>query len=226
MKLRSTVPALALAGLLVLAVNPAGVSAAAKNLVLGRSNSESRTTTLTNTGKGPALSLRAKPGKAALKVSSTAKVARLNADLVDGVDASALGTSATVYTMPLGAPTTSIGYLIPLDPGHYQVSYSAALQGATNGVVDCWLQEALSEGIPSVIGESRFIAGASYAGLTGTGLVEQVVGGSVTFNCYAAKAFTTAINQPIQIVVTPITTFSDGGVVSPNARAADRPAHH
>jgi len=52
---------------------------------LGRTNSVSQTSTLINCGSGPALSLKVKAGKPPLVVNSMAKVARLNADTVDGM---------------------------------------------------------------------------------------------------------------------------------------------
>ena len=44
---------------------------------------------ITNNGSGPALELRVQPGSAPLTVNSATRVANLNADLVDGLDATA-----------------------------------------------------------------------------------------------------------------------------------------
>ncbi len=69
---------------------PAGSATAANGGVwlLGRSNAETATTTVTNT-KGTPLKLNAKSGTAPLAVNSTKVVGSLNADLVDGYHASA-----------------------------------------------------------------------------------------------------------------------------------------
>jgi hypothetical protein len=60
------------------------VAATGGKFLLGRSNTASTTTTLTN-AKGTALSLRARAGRAPLAVNTTTKVTHLNADSVDGV---------------------------------------------------------------------------------------------------------------------------------------------
>jgi len=102
-------------------------------LLLGKSNTASKTTTLKTTGNGAALSLKSKKNKPPLKVSSSTKVAKLNADLVDGVEADALETTSFVYS--LNSPTIVEDYVkfqLPgLPAGRYQVSFSvsAAIPG-------------------------------------------------------------------------------------------------
>jgi hypothetical protein len=76
--------------------------AAAGNLVLGTKNQAPKTTTLKTlasvngatlklkkTGAGPAASFFTQAGRAPFKVKSATKVTGLNADLLDGLDASA-----------------------------------------------------------------------------------------------------------------------------------------
>jgi hypothetical protein len=60
------------------------VAATGGKFILGRSNSATTTTTLTNS-KGTALSLKAPSGKPALAVSNKVRVPNLNADAVDGL---------------------------------------------------------------------------------------------------------------------------------------------
>ena len=69
------------AGALCMLVLGSGTAVAATGgkFILGRSNSASTTTTLTNT-KGTALSLRAPAGRAPLAVNTSTKVSRLNAE--------------------------------------------------------------------------------------------------------------------------------------------------
>ena len=57
--------------------------------LLGRSNAATSPTTLTNSAGTP-LALNAKAGYAPLGVNSTTKVGRLNSDLLDGLDSTAL----------------------------------------------------------------------------------------------------------------------------------------
>lgn len=80
-------PVMAL-GAVVLLVGGAGVATAATggSFILGRSNSPTTLTTLTNT-TGTALRLSSPSGKPPLTVNSTGKVPNLNVDLLDGLHA-------------------------------------------------------------------------------------------------------------------------------------------
>jgi hypothetical protein len=62
---------------------------------LGRSNSATATTTLTNS-HGTALKLSSRAGQPSLRVNRTAKVPSLNSDLLDGVDSGKLARVTTV----------------------------------------------------------------------------------------------------------------------------------
>ena len=80
-----------LAVILALVFGAASVAFGAddKPLILGARNLAQSLTTLENQGAGPAISLEVSSG-APLKVDSTTRVARLNADRVDNMEASAL----------------------------------------------------------------------------------------------------------------------------------------
>lgn len=82
------------AGVLVTMVLGSGTAYAATggNLIIGRSNSASTTTTLTNT-TGSALALNTPSGHAPLKVNRGTKVGNLNADYLDGLDSTKLALS-------------------------------------------------------------------------------------------------------------------------------------
>ena len=71
--------------------------------LLGRSNSATATTTLTNSA-GTALALNSKSGTAPLKVNSSTKVGSLNADKVYGVSAEALALKAGKTGVIVGTP--------------------------------------------------------------------------------------------------------------------------
>ena len=93
---------LVLAGLLLGPVS-IGLAAVGDPLLAGRANDAGAKVTslvanlsgavlrLTNQGTGPALDLRVQAGTPPLSVNSTARVAKLNADTVDGKHASELG---------------------------------------------------------------------------------------------------------------------------------------
>src|SRR6187200_2903374 len=92
------------AGALCMLVLGSGTAVAATGgkFILGRSNTASTTTTLTNT-KGTALSLRAPAGRAPLAVNTSTKVSRLNADSVDGVSSENIARA----TNPTGVRSAS-----------------------------------------------------------------------------------------------------------------------
>ena len=66
-------------------------------LGLGRHNDTSSTTTVDRHGPGPAFRLETRPGSPPLAVTSGQRVARPNADRVDGMHAGQLATRAFVY---------------------------------------------------------------------------------------------------------------------------------
>lgn len=89
--MRFRTPALVTAALLVgVSVAPgSAIAASAKSILLGRSNTTTATTTITNS-KGTPLALNAKKGTSPLKVNSATKVGNLNADRLDGLSSESL----------------------------------------------------------------------------------------------------------------------------------------
>ena len=80
---------------IVVAGSGVGYATNGNAFLLGKSNTETSKATLTNT-LGTPLSLKAPAGSAPLQVSNGVKVARLNADTVDGVDSSQLQLKGSV----------------------------------------------------------------------------------------------------------------------------------
>lgn len=88
---------------LFFAMSGTAVAATGGSFILGKANSASTVTGLTNSAGTP-LNLKAKSGYAPLVVNSTKKVTALNADLLDGLDSTRLqrrvtGTCPTGYAM-------------------------------------------------------------------------------------------------------------------------------
>lgn len=83
----STLTILVAAAVLVLGGIGVTVAATGGTFLLGKSNSASTTTSLTNS-QGTALSLSSKSGTPPLKVNNTTKATNLNADLLDGLSSS------------------------------------------------------------------------------------------------------------------------------------------
>ncbi|GAB2769046.1 hypothetical protein GCM10027020_22660 [Nocardioides salsibiostraticola] len=105
--------------------NLAAYAANGKPLLLGKNNTATKKTTVKNTGSGPALRLKTKPGQPPLKVNRTTKVNKLNADRVDGKHASDLETRAYRYQMTSTAASGSHTISFPgLAPGTYLMNYS------------------------------------------------------------------------------------------------------
>jgi hypothetical protein len=95
---------------LLMATGGTAVAATGGNFILGKSNSASTVSTLTNS-EGTALSLRSPAGQPPLRVNRAVRVPSLNADLLDGRDSTGflrLGTTnsspQTVLTNPDGVP--------------------------------------------------------------------------------------------------------------------------
>ena len=173
-------PVLAGAALVVGGLNVASYAATGHPLNLGGKNSEKRTTTLTNTGKGPALSLKSGRRAPALAVSNTKLVKHLNADLVDGQNAAALQTQATTWTIP---PGSTLAYTLNgVQPGTYLAAVNVLL--AASGPSECELDE---NGVASAVtyGTNR---AAAFSAVSGTGVVTHAAGQSLQLTCGDATA--------------------------------------
>lgn len=85
-------------GLIALFVALAGSGAAAANLVLGSTNTATKTTVLKSTGAGPVLSLQAKTGQPPLAVNSSRIVTGLNSEFLNGKRSTDFAAAGSVYT--------------------------------------------------------------------------------------------------------------------------------
>jgi len=132
------VPAMVIVGALFAGSTLGSYAANGGPLLLGKSNKATKTTTIKTTGNGAALKLKSKPGKAPLKVSNGTKVAKLNADLVDGLQGAALQTAVYRYRLPALSGVSSLEIKpTGLPPGRYVASYSLI---ATTTVLDARLE--------------------------------------------------------------------------------------
>ena len=115
---------------LVLTYDYASFAATGDSLILGKVNKAGATTTLANTGSGPALSLVGKPGSPVLKVSNSKRITRLNADSVDGLSGASMANNTVRYRYPTGQFTGSKGSFVAkgVRPGTYLATLSTSLQ--------------------------------------------------------------------------------------------------
>jgi hypothetical protein len=119
---------------LALIIGAAGFADAATggNFLLGRTNTDTATSVLTDT-TGVPLSLNAPSGKSPLSVNSTLQVNRLNAQYVGGDSASQLqstggvGITAAGADIPLSDAFVAVAATGPLPAGTYYVSATAQL---------------------------------------------------------------------------------------------------
>src|SRR6478609_841466 len=93
---------------LVVGVNAVAYAATGKSLLLGKTNKASKTTTIQNTKSGAALQLKTKSSATApLKVNGKGKVVNLNADKVDGLDGTAINSTANSALAKANAATAA-----------------------------------------------------------------------------------------------------------------------
>lgn len=123
---KSVAATLTAAALLVIGIDYTTYAATGDSLILGQKNSTHKATQLVRRAAGPALILKSRgSARPSLRVSSTARVPRLNADRLDGLDASRLSSDAVTYVIGRqgqvvpGAGTWSLD----IAPGQYQVTF-------------------------------------------------------------------------------------------------------
>ncbi len=168
-------PVLAGAAVVVAGLNAASYAANGHPLTLGAKNTESRTTTVATSGKGAALSLQSSRKSPSLAVSSSALVARLNADQVDGKHATDLQTQATTWTIPAG---TTVSYTLNgLAPGTYLASFSILLGAAQTS--QCELDEE-GAAVVNAFGPNR---GGAFSMVNGSGILTHAAGHALQLVC-------------------------------------------
>jgi hypothetical protein len=125
--LSTSVAMVSAAALLVVGLDYTTYAVTGDSLLLGRINHAGSTTTIVRHGSGVALSLQSRHGSPSLRVSSSARVRRLNADLLDGRSASELAIHAESYRAgKRGDVVAGAGFWrVNVSPGVYLVSFKA-----------------------------------------------------------------------------------------------------
>lgn len=162
------------------------------SLLLGKLNKANKTTHVTSTGNGPALSLHAKGDRPALAVDSRAKIGKLNADRIDGKDAAALQNNVRVYTVSSGTATDGeMTFDLPNFPnGRYQVTYSVHMQGTSGSATSpsygycAFHRESVG---PPVSGHTSASSVGPYIGLSASDVITNNVGDDWELSCYAHR---------------------------------------
>lgn len=197
-KLRSALAVLGAATLLVGGVQLIATAATGGPLVLGASNTASKTTKLKTTGNKAALKLKSKAGKPALAVSNKALIKNLNADLIDGKSLEQLAPTVyrhTVYTaggmvsgtaqfvststIPAGTYRASVSGLVGVDSGEQVIcllaDYTQLVASGGMDLTSIKMQALAQENIPN-LWDSRtvtILSGRQYLlGCSGDSTVE------------------------------------------------------
>jgi hypothetical protein len=168
---------------LSLIIGAAGFADAATGgtFILGRSNAEQATATLSDS-KGTPLLLQAPAGKAPLAVNRSVQVRNLNAEYVGGKTAAQLESNG-------GAGMTITNEGIPLSPQQIQIVSTGPLPAGTYAVTATAFMDALGDQaicyLSATGGGGNASTALSYGGGTSTGLVQATETAVVTV---AAKA--------------------------------------
>ena len=131
--LKTLASSLAIVLVALMATDYVAMAATGKPVLLGKVNRAADTTTI-KAKTGPALKLRTRSTQPPLKVTSTTRVANLNADQVDGKSASELGLRSFVYRKSID--TTGTGFTLSTSalPGaNYVVNISGRLDLSNAG---------------------------------------------------------------------------------------------
>ncbi len=213
--------------ILVLAGNTIALATTGHSFILGKSNSANKVTTLTRTTAGSALKLGTKSSSdAPLQVNGHGKVANLNADLLDGLDSSALRTNSYVFTKVVSVATSDVVIPISLPAGTYLMGYAAYMSGGetAGGSAGCYFARIInSSSTYSYFGESRMVTATGVVpSASGNGIISVGAGISLNLHCFTPAAFTTISAEPIQITATRVNVIGGGSL---RVRSSARTIH-
>ena len=211
--LKTALTVLGAVTVLLLAGNTLAHAATGKPFLLGGSNSAGKQSTLTRTTIGPVLGLRVKsPASAPFTTNGRGKVANLNADRLDGLDAASLRTRSRVFTTTFaGAARAEIA--LPLAAGSYLVSYAVYAETESDApvAVTCWVLEDRAGGIYDVRvasdGADLAVPWVEHA-VSASGLVTKTADATIRLVCEAPDGEIRTGKIPVQVVVTPTSRLS------------------
>lgn len=224
-QLKSAVSAAAIALMLVVSVDYLAFAATGQSLILGKSNSADKVTSITRTTAGPAVQLNVKNGRGApIKVNSKGRIGNLNADYVDGKHATDLGVRTTVYSYNVEVASGSgITFSLPSVPaGSYLATMDGWIYGPTASSLICYLRapgsdDRLQQWFPSVPGNTYFPVSTS-------GVVTVPTTADLTVRCNGAAGAWSDYND-FQVSLTRIDVRTDaatGTVPRPALKSAAR----
>ena len=245
--LKTLASALVVVLVLVMATDYIALAATGKTLILGGVNNVTTATTINKKTTGPAIDINnsqgtgvrinTRNGKAPLRVTQSAKVKHLNADLLDGKNASALSPKLLEFRSPTGP--VPAGNVLTLDtpkiaPGVYLATYSVWMDNpqpapseASPLIVQCYLATYKDGVYVSSIGTTAMTTtGNGSPGLSGAGALTINSGEIVELFCLRTVVTTFNIipDSPIQITLTKMnkSKLTTVAARSTNGRVAPR----
>ncbi len=227
--LKTVASALIVVLVLVMATDYVAMATTGKTLLLGSVNTVTKATVIKKTTDGPALRIdnstgtgiqfHTRAGKSPFKVNRTAKVKKLNADLLDGKNASELSSRILEFRSPTGAQPASTVFTLDLpavDAGTYLATYSVWMDNpqpapttASPIVVQCYLALNDSGGtyVSSIGTTAMTTEGLPSPGLSGSGAVKIKQGQKLQLFCGKSPfAFTVLPDSPIQVTLVKMAT--------------------
>jgi hypothetical protein len=205
------------AAVVVGAANLTAYAANGHPFLLGGSNSESRTATLTNTGHGPAVAFKTSKSAPPFSVTSHKVVKNLNAAKVDGLDASVIGR-AYKFVIPSDTAMPFFFQLKGVPKGQYAASLNVGSVAAVGPITPfCSLADSTSEFAVVSYGVSPGSSTDDIAINSASGLVKLARKGEVGIECEGADTTYDTGGSKNIVVLTPLAkvTAEQGTVLSP-----------
>ena len=215
--LKTSLAVLGAVTILVLAGNSIAMAATGKAFLLGKGNSANKMTVLKRTTAGPALKLQTTSSSAApLAVTGRGRVGNLNADLLDGMDSTALSNRVRRFTatVPLASPVSTFTKSLPLAPGVYEVSFNAYLAGyAGNNYAECFIRTLSGGTVTSYSADLGMTVGSGAPALNASGVVVKTASNTVQFACTTSGGtFYTADVEPFEILAKKVDGFTSSSL--------------
>lgn len=207
---------------LVMATDYVAMAATGQTLILGQFNQAEGTTTVRNTGSGPAARFVAGTGTPAIAVSGDAKIARLNADLLDGKDATELAAGTRLFTVPVNLTNASAVQAVtsPVPAGAYVVTLRGGLEFAAASRSE--VCEASSDENPGAIVSDNAVGVGDFFFVNAVGVVTFTAPREVRLTCYSEDEVAGTITQgyfsPLQLAFTRVSKLSETELTAQGSR--------
>ncbi|MFZ2015132.1 MAG: hypothetical protein WAV00_15030 [Nocardioides sp.] len=199
-------PVLFAATLLVGGANLAAYAANGHPLLLGHSNSESKTATVTKSGSGPALKLKTGANSPPLAVTSKKLVKNLNADKVDGLNGQSLQNNTRSFVVP-GSTAIPFGLALQGVPaGKYTASFDIGASTATSTPMVCLIGDTTTADQVIAYGASN----GTYAVASATGPLTVHAGQAPVLQCNSATAVVAAGQVVSTVTLTKVDHVTNG----------------